>query len=106
MENERRRDIRFVIDQLLEISSAKEKTIHAKGINISKGGLLCEVDDPLELNNRVSLTLTLRQEEEEFRFFCEGVIIRCREGNNKYYAAIHFIGLTEEQRESIEKLLR
>ncbi len=105
MEKERRKDRRFVIDQFFEISLSQEKSISARGMNISKGGLLCEVEEPLELNNRVFLLLTLQHNEEEFRFSCEGIIIRCRENNNKYYAAIQFTGLSEDQKDNIEKLL-
>ncbi len=105
MKKERRKDSRFVIEQMLEISLAKEKPVTAKGVNISKGGLLCEVNEPLDLNNRAFLTLTLKQEEKEFRFSCEGVIIRCRKNHNKYYAAIQFTELTADQEKNIEKML-
>jgi hypothetical protein len=106
MKKERRKNRRFIIDQLFEISLAKEIPISAKGVNISKGGVFCEVGEPLDLSSRAFLMITLQHEEGDYSFSCEGMITRCKRNKKKYLAAIQLTDLTADQKRQIGKMLK
>lgn len=106
MSAERRHEIRFSIDQIIELSFGRESFLHAIGINISKTGLLCATDSYLEPYAEVSLLLTIPVGSENHRVGCDGIVVRSEIEQTRYLAGISFTSLSEQDSKILESFLK
>ena len=60
---------------MIELGFMKERLIEARSVNISRGGILCSLQDPIEAATSVSLMLGLPSTDEVFSV--SGVVVRC-----------------------------
>ncbi len=104
---EKRQDPRFRISQLIKMSGGREEYFNAAGVNLSKGGLMCETDESLQMYNPVFLMFDVPDETEEAGYEqikAEGVVMHSSEsGIGKCRIGIRFTGLSEADEERIEK---
>ena len=110
---DRRRYPRFHINQSINVSIGREKSLIVSGQNISEGGLLCECDEFVEPYTHVFVVIESppmdggqETEREPYRLRVEGVVLRCESvpsvvSSSVYNMGIEFTGLFDD---SIEKL--
>jgi c-di-GMP-binding flagellar brake protein YcgR len=96
MAQDRRRHQRIQIKQMIEISYKKESYLHALTENISKSGMLCRCDAPVEHYSNIFLMMDIGTTEEPQCISCEGVVIRCDEREEYYDVGIEFTHIDNE----------
>lgn len=103
---ERRNEIRFSIDQMVELSFGRETFLHATGLNLSKTGLLCATDSYLEPYSQVSLMMSIPVGSQTHRLSCDGIVVRSEIEDKQYLAGISFTSLVEEDSKILAAFLR
>jgi len=103
---DKRKDERFSISQIFEIEFMKEKVFSARGLNISKGGLLCETEYPIEPMARVFLVFHLPRSRSRRALRTEGTVIHVRKKGEMYEFGVTFGDITDEDREAIFTYLK
>ena len=111
---DRRTHPRFQINQMIEVSLGREKSLRVTGQNISEGGLLCESDQFVEPYTNVFIAIESPRDEagaEAFRLRIEGVVLRCEEistfiSNKLYNMGIEFTGLFDDSIEKLQRFVR
>jgi c-di-GMP-binding flagellar brake protein YcgR len=106
MSKERRKYPRIVLQQLFEMSLGKETFVAAHSVNISEGGIYCETSKELEVHARVYLMLIIVDKTGESEVQTEGIVLRTEKKKGKYYAAIEFIEMQDEDKEKIQNFLK
>jgi len=106
MTAERRRDARFSVDQIVEVSFGKEAFVHGTGINLSKTGVLCKTDSYMEPYSQVSLLMTVPVGPEGHRFTCEGVVVRTEREGGDYLTGISFTSIDDEDSRKLQNFLK
>lgn len=105
MTGERRRAPRFSLEQVIEMSYGHESFVNARGVNISKTGLLCTSDSYLEPYTTVVLTIKVPSGPEGQILNCEGIVIRSTEENGGYTTAISFMSFRGQDAETLNAFL-
>ena len=106
MSSERRRDTRFEINQIVEMSFGRETFLHATGLNVSKTGMLCETDSYLEPYTQVSFMMSLPIGSVTVRISCEGIVVRSDIESDRYLAGISFTSMSDEDAQTLDKFLK
>jgi hypothetical protein len=104
--NEKRKQARFTINQMIEISVSKEKHIISQGLNISEGGIFFKTDQELDPTARLFIMITLSGDDEEKTFHCEGSVVRCEKKGKEYVAAMQFGDICMDDKGWIKKHLK
>ena len=106
MTKERRKYPRLILHQLFETSLGKETFVAAHSVNISEGGIYCETSKELEVHARVFLLMIIIDKKGESEVQTEGIVLRTEKKKGKYYAAIEFIEMKDEDKEKIMNYLK
>ncbi len=105
MAKERRRSSRFTIQHVIELSYGRESYVSARGINISKTGLLCTTDTYIEPYTTVLLAINVPVGPDGDTINCEGMVIRSSEAGEGYTTAISFMSFREKDAEALVAFL-
>jgi len=105
MQEERRKHPRYQIHQLIELSFGKEIYIGAHSIDISEGGLYCQVSKPMEPYSRVFLMIGIPQKEAELQITCEGMVLRTEAKEDKHFVAIEFTSMGNAYKKQLKEYL-
>ncbi len=105
MTKERRKYPRIVLHQLFEMSLGRETFVAAHSVDISEGGIYCETSKELEIHARVYLMLLIVDKEGESEVKTDGIVLRTEKKKGKYYAAIEFVEMMDEDREKLNNCL-
>jgi hypothetical protein len=103
---DKRKFERFTISQIFEIEFMKEKVFSARGLNISKGGLLCETEYPIEPMARVFLVFRLPGSRSGRVLRTEGTVIHVKRRGEMNEFGVTFGDITEEDKENILTYLK
>ena len=96
---------RFFLHQLIELEAGGgEGFVHATGVNISLGGMLCEADESVDPYSSVYILVTLTQKDgSTYELKTEGIVIRCVSlDDGGYQLGIQFSEATSTDLEKIE----
>lgn len=86
MDSDRRRAPRFSVSQAIEIGLGREEWLYARGLNISRTGILLATDRYIQGGTRVYLLLELGEEEASPKpVEIEGFVARCEEEEGGEY---------------------
>lgn len=96
MSEERRIARRFTIDSMVELELGRESVVHATGVNLSSGGLLCKSDFYMDPDTEVSLVITVPSGTGSHTVSCDGVVVRSDKGKGRHLTAIRFISLADK----------
>lgn len=97
MAKEKRKHPRIQIDQMIEISFGRETFMHGQGINISKSGILCRCEQPVDHNSTIFFMINIGSDEEPKHVTCEGMVVRCDEQDEGYDIGIAFSHIDDEE---------
>lgn len=106
MSVERRRDPRFAIEQIVEVSFGRETFVRGTGINISRTGILCASESYLEPAAQVSLQMTIEIGSRIHRFNCEGIVVRTDEVDGTFRSGISFTAIEETDARKLAAFLK
>lgn len=103
-------DARLALQVERRQRSAAERPVSSESLNLSTGGLLCQVRNHVEPLTRIGLTILLpsfgRQGKKTQVINCEGVVVRCEQDtrdNHSYELACCFTDVRREDRQLIEE---
>ncbi len=105
MNNEKRSHRRFEINQLVELDLAHEKFISAKGINLSKNGILCHTEEECPLYMRVFIMMTIPHKKSERIISLEGVVIRSAHKKHIWETGINITSMDDRSREIFDEVI-
>jgi hypothetical protein len=105
MFNERRASKRFSIKQFVDLSSDGQEFLHAKGIDLSTGGLKCESDVPLDPMTPVFIMLGFTGEAGETVIQVEGYVAHSKMEDGRCVVGISFTERSPEALAAIEAYL-
>lgn len=98
MEN-RRVNERFVLHQLIEIVYTKEETFYnANTLDISAGGLRCQVKYPITTGAEIYLMFEIKEDDESHLIKCYGETTWVTKEDEHFIIGIKFKDLDEEDR--------
>ena len=106
MTKERRREARFAIEQMVELSYGHESFVHASGINLSRTGLLCRTDISLEPYTELSIVLNFPVDGDTYRIECSGIVIRSIGENGHFKTGISLSALNRADAEALTAFLK
>lgn len=101
--SERRKYIRFEIDQMIELSYDREKFVQATGVDLSEKGLQCKTSDYVEPYTKLFLMFQVPLGDSTETVKCEGIVLRSHKSGNNYSTAVTFSNLGGKDQEIIEK---
>jgi c-di-GMP-binding flagellar brake protein YcgR len=104
MENERRRYKRYDIHQMIKMSlTKKEEVYNAKGINISKSGLLCETEQKIFVGTMIYLLITIPSIDKEIKIEIQAKCVRLEtiETDKKFRIAMEFDHIEENSKKAL-----
>ena len=108
-EKERRKSQRVVTRLAMSVrraADAARRSLKADSINLSSGGVYCNIPAFLPPLTRVTLTFTLpgQIDDPTKTITCSGVVVRCEpfDDDEGYQAACCFTDLSHDDREFIE----
>lgn len=103
-------DARLALQVERKLKSSGERPVSSESLNLSTGGLLCQVKNYVEPLTRVGLTILLpsfgRQGKKTQVINCEGVVVRCdhdEKDDHSYELACCFTDVRREDRQLIEE---
>ncbi len=99
---EKRRDNRFKIYQMIQMSIGKEKFISCEGINISKSGMLCKTNAKVNPGARFYLLFEVPLSTGKYEIKCEGLAAHIKKEGDSYEIGISFSDLWEEDEKILE----
>ncbi len=103
-EKEKRSSKRFSVKQMIDISSDGDVFLAAKGLDLSLGGLSCEVSHPLDPMTPVYLMLGLPRDVGDIHLVkCEGYVAHSRMEDGKCIVGIQFTEMPDEYRAMLEE---
>jgi hypothetical protein len=105
MFSERRAARRFSIKQFVDLSSDGQDFLHARGIDLSTGGLKCESEVPLEPMTPVFIMLGFSGDGGETVIQVEGYVAHSRMEDGRCVAGISFTDRSPEALAAIEAYL-
>ena len=99
---ERRKHVRFKIDQLVDMRFGQERFLRAEGVDLGETGICCTSPDDIAPYSKLFLLFTIPILHEEYEIQCEGIVVRSEKIKDKYSVAIQFIDLKIPDRRAIE----
>jgi hypothetical protein len=99
---EKRKHPRFEINQMVELTYARENFVGATGINISTNGLLCETNERMEPHTVVFMMITLTLKGKEYLIECEGVVNRSEKIKGRWNTAINITAVRSGDRKAFD----
>ena len=97
MQDDRRRFPRYQIEQMVKIAFNNIETVsYVKGLNISKSGILCEVDQKIDMDEKIYFVISLPGDAER-KIEIQAQVVRVEEVNNsgKFLIALVFLLIEE-----------
>jgi hypothetical protein len=105
MFSERRAARRFSIKQFVDLSSDGQDFLHARGIDLSTGGLKCESEVPLDPMTPVFIMLGFSGDSGETVIQVEGYVAHSRMEDGHCVVGISFTDRSPEALAAIESYL-
>lgn len=102
---EKRKHPRFEINQMVELTYARENFVGAKGINISENGLLCETNERMEPYTVVFMMITIEHKKKEYLMECEGVVIRSDKNKDHWDTGINITAVRNGDRGAFKEFV-
>ena len=106
MKDEKRKHIRFKINQMCEIYMGREIYIPVKGIDMSEGGLSFRTEESLAISSIVKFQIAVYKGDKSQTADCEGVVRRIDFDKEDYRGAIEFTNLTLESKKIIHDYVK
>jgi hypothetical protein len=103
MKDERRKQERFHIRQMLQVSANGDFSLKVVGLDLSTGGLSCESSEPFEPAAPVSIMLGLPYVTGAHLVSCSGFVAYCRPSGARYVVGIEFTNMHAEDSSLIEE---
>lgn len=100
MQDEKRQYPRYEIEQMVKIAFNNIETIsYARGLNISKSGILCEVDQSIDMDEKIYFVISLPGTDER-KIEIQAQVVRVEEINNgsKFLIALVFLFMEESNK--------
>ncbi len=94
-----------MIEHVIELSYGRESFVNARGLNLSKTGLLCTTDTYIEPYTTVFLAINVPAGPEGQTINCEGIVLRSTEEEEGYTTAISFMSFREKDAETLVDFL-
>ncbi len=107
-EEERRRFPRYQIQQMIKIALNNIQDItDTRGINISKSGILCEVNQDLMPGTKVYLLISIPLDNERLKIEIQSEVVRSEKSTeeNKYKIALNFLFIEENNKKELYKYI-
>ena len=92
---ERRKYVRFEINQVVEMRMGRESFVNAQGVDLSEAGILCKTDIPVDYSSKIFIMFQIPQKDGERTISCDGVVVRCDKSNSDYLVGIKFVDLKD-----------
>lgn len=103
---EKRRQKRFNIFQMIQMSIGKEKFIQCEGLNISKSGMLFKTNAKLDQSARFYMLFEVELEQGKYEIRCEGMIVRMKEIDDSFEVGVQFSDLFEDDEKILEMYIQ
>ena len=108
MQRERRTAPRYEIRQMVRLSRGAEEFIPAGAVNISRNGLLCRTEKPVDPGTSLYLMITLPEgATDDHVSIEEAMVVRCfpAENRNGYQCGISFLRIGDKDRTRLNAML-
>lgn len=99
---EKRKDGRFRIYQMIQMSVGKEKFVACEGLNISKSGMLCKTNVAVNPSTRFYLMFEVPVKSKKYEIKCEGLAAHVHEIDDGFEVGVTFTDLWEEDARILE----
>ncbi|WP_455381863.1 PilZ domain-containing protein [Salinispira pacifica] len=107
MQEERRKSSRFSIKGTIEFLSRGGSQVKGSGVNLSRSGVLCNTDEEIDPDTRVSVQMDLQSPAGGAeKIECDGVVIRSDEGKGAYDTGISFTSVPEGKSGRLDEFLK
>lgn len=94
---ERRKESRFTIRQAVELQFGKERFIHLRGYDLSKGGVGGVSDEPIEFSAQVYLMIEVSMDDQRGTISGEAQVNHCTpRDDGTYFVGLEFVELSTE----------
>ncbi|MBI9103417.1 MAG: PilZ domain-containing protein [Spirochaetales bacterium] len=104
MEN-RRKNSRFRLHQIIEMSCFSENFIHVSSVDMSINGMQFVTSEPIEHEAKVFLMFEIPDGQESYMIKCEGVHMWQKSLGDSYQSGVLFTTLTETDKIKINSYL-
>lgn len=105
MNEERRTVPRVNLEQCVRVSFGRETFIGADVLNLSRKGMLCSSDVPVENLERIFLMINLPFTGETKTIQCEGVVLYTQPKDDKTLFGIQFTDIRDADCKTLESYL-
>lgn len=99
---ERRKYVRFQIDQMVDIRFGQQRFLRVEGVDLSEQGIRCISADSVEPYSRVFVSFRLDSGDEEREIQGEGIVVRSEKVGDEYSIAVQFSDLSDAERDAIQ----
>jgi c-di-GMP-binding flagellar brake protein YcgR len=99
---ERRKYVRFRIDQMVEMRFGQERFLRVEGVDLSEQGIRCISADGVEPYSKVFVSFRLDCGDEEREIQGEGIVVRSEKAGDEYSIAVQFSDLSDAERDAIQ----
>ena len=104
MEN-RRKNPRFKLHQMIEIAYFKETFIQVLSVDISAEGIQCIVKEPVELHSQIFIMFEIPKDVDAHIIRCNGIVMWEEEEDDAYHIGICFDSLSDNDKALLQKYL-
>lgn len=106
MSQERRRSIRYELKQLVQLGFGREIFINAEGNNISRYGIGCSTDQPIDLYSKMFLMIQLKPDDDASIIKTEGIVVRCdRMADGSFDVGVEFTDLFDSDKRKLDEFV-
>lgn len=103
--SEKRKQRRFKIYQLIQMTIGKEKYVACEGINISRSGMLVKINQKIDASARFYILFEVPLKSGTYEIRCEGMVAHTQEVEDGYEAGVTFTDLFEEDQKVLDRYI-
>lgn len=104
-DEERRQQPRFAFEYMIDLATGRETSYSVEGLDISEGGMLCQVKERLNVGERTSALFTLVLNDERKSVCCWATVTHVKRGTEGYLIGFKFSGLNDEAESVIKNYI-
>ena len=106
MVNEKRKQPRILVSQLITLSFDRENYINGKCLNISESGLYFEIAQKIEPQTKLFIMLVMEGNKKDKVIKFEGIAVRLEEKKGKHFIAVQIVDISNDNRKKINKFIK
>lgn len=99
---ERRMSRRFFVSEIVQLELGREKWVHARALDVSRGGFRCITSEEVPIGTAVDIRFSIGSEEFTGRAM---VIHESPRADGDWETGFEFFGLSQQARDTMETLL-